>query len=131
MAEGGPAEKAGIMAGDILIRADDTDLTSMELTDIVEVIQGPEGSEVAITYRRGEQENTTAVVRATIDEQTVSSEMLESGIGYIRIEGFEGVTTEQFKTALQSLQEQGLEGLIVDLRDNPGGPRRCCARSHE
>lgn len=121
VAEGGPAEEAGIIDGDILIRADDTDLTSMELTDIVEVIQGPEGSEVAITYRRGEQENTTAVVRATIDEQTVSGEMLESGIGYIRIEGFEGVTTEQFKTALQSLQEQGLEGLIVDLRDNPGG----------
>ncbi|MBQ7050773.1 MAG: carboxy- processing protease, partial [Firmicutes bacterium] len=67
------------------------------------------------------EEKTVSVTRRTIESKTVESEMWEDKIGYIHIKSFDGVTTEQFKAALEELKSQGLEGLIIDLRDNPGG----------
>lgn len=121
--ESGPAYEAGLRVGDVLIRADGTDLTALELDAMVGLIKGEEGTVVEITYRSAlnGREETVSVTRRTIESKTVKSEMLEDGIGYIAISGFEGVTTEQFQTALEALKEQNLQGLVIDLRDNPGG----------
>ena len=67
------------------------------------------------------EEKEFAVKRDTIVEQTVESKMTEEGIGYIRITEFASVTYDQYKEAMDSLEEQGMERLIVDLRNNPGG----------
>lgn len=117
----GPAAAAGIQVGDILVEADGIALTDMEINDMVGVIRGQKGTEVEVTLLRGQQKKTVTVRRDTIEEVTVTSEMLETGVGYIALKGFEEVTTEQFRTALASLKEQNMQGLIIDLRDNPGG----------
>ena len=119
--ESGPAYEAGLQPGDILVAADGIDLTGLELEDMVSLIKGEEGTKVEITYLRGNIEKTVSVTRRTIDSKTVAGEMLEEGIGYIAISSFDGVTTDQFKTVLEDLKSQDLQGLIVDLRDNPGG----------
>ncbi len=121
--ETGPAYEAGLSVGDILIGADGIDLIPLELEGIVSLIKGEEGTEVEITYLNtvNGEEKTVSVTRRTIESKTVECEMWEDGIGYILIKSFDGVTTEQFKTALEELKSQGLEGLMIDLRDNPGG----------
>lgn len=119
--ENGPAAAAGLQAGDILVQADGVSLTELELADMVDLIKGEKGTEVELTFERQGGQQTVSVTRDTIDEISVTSEMLEDGIGYIAISGFEEVTTEQFRLALAELKEQNLQGLIVDLRDNPGG----------
>ncbi len=121
--ETGPAYEVGLSVGDIIVGADGTDLKSLELEGIVSLIKGEEGTSVEIAYMSAAtgDEKTVSVTRRTIESKTVESEMWEEGIGYILIKSFDGVTTEQFKTALEDLQSQGLEGLIIDLRDNPGG----------
>lgn len=121
--ENGSAKEAGLQAEDILIKVNGTSLAGMKLTDIVSLIKGKEGESVEITYLRGESgiENTISLKRKSLEVATVKHEMLEKGIGYVAISGFDGVTTDQFRSALTDLKDQGLEGLIVDLRDNPGG----------
>lgn len=121
--ETGPAYEVGLSVGDIIIGADGTDLKSLELEGIVGLIKGEEGSTVEITYMNAVtgEEKTVSVTRRAIESKTVESEMWEDKIGYIHIKSFDGVTTEQFKAALEELKSQGLEGLIIDLRDNPGG----------
>lgn len=119
--EKGPAAAAGMQVGDVLVKAGDVDLQNMELSDMVGVIRGKKGTEVEITFLRGAQNKTVTVTRDMIEEVTVTSELLESGIGYIALKGFEEVTTEQFRSALTTLKEQNMQGLIIDLRDNPGG----------
>ncbi len=121
--ENGPAYEAGLSVGDIIIGADGTDLKPLELESIVSLIKGEEGTKVEITYKSavsGEEETVT-VIRRTIESKTVESEMWDEGIGYILIKSFDGVTTDQFKMALENLKSEGLKGLIIDLRDNPGG----------
>lgn len=121
--ETGPAYEAGLRAGDIIVGVDKNDVRSLELAEIVKLIKGEEGTKVNLTYVSvvsGREENVE-VTKKTIESSTVASEWLEEGIGYIQIKSFDGVTTEQFKTALKDLDSAGLEGLIVDLRDNPGG----------
>lgn len=121
--ESGPAAEAGLQEGDILLAADGTDLTDLDLNDMVKLIKGKEGTKVQITYQKAgsRQKTVVEVTRRTIQSRTVNSRMLESDIGYIAVTSFEGVTTEQFRSALSELREQGMKGLIVDLRDNPGG----------
>ena len=86
-------------------------------------IKGEIGTTVQLTMLRGDsrEEKEFAVKRDTIVEQTVESKMTEEGIGYIRITEFASVTYDQYKEAIDSLEEQGMERLIVDLRNNPGG----------
>ena len=121
--ETGPACEAGLSVGDIIIGADGTDLTPLDLEAMVSLIKGEEGTKVKITYLSAAtgKEETVEVTRRTIESQTVESEMLEDGIGYILIDSFDGVTADQFKSALEDLKSKGLKGLIIDLRDNPGG----------
>lgn len=119
--ENGPAKAAGLQIDDILIEADGTDLTPLTLTEMVAIIKGEEGTSVEITYERAGVSHTVSIERSTIDNVTVKSELLEEGIGYISISGFEEVTTGQFQNAIAALKEQSIQGLIVDLRNNLGG----------
>lgn len=121
--EDSPAQEAGIKDGDILYKVDGEELSGLDLTEVVRKIKGEEGTEVELTVLRGDnaEEVTVTAVRRTIEAQTVSHEMKENGVGYIRISEFDSVTYEQYKTALEDLEANGMQSLIVDLRSNPGG----------
>ncbi|MGN0405948.1 MAG: S41 family peptidase [Bariatricus sp.] len=118
-----PAIKAGVQAGDILYEVDGTDVTDMNLDDVVTLVRGEENTNVHIAVLRGEKKEKVEmdITRGKIQSQTVHYEMKEDGIGYIRITEFSKVTYEQFQTAFDALEEQDMKGLIVDVRNNPGG----------
>ncbi len=118
-----PAEKAGIQDNDILYKVSGEDVTGTDLSTVVSHIKGEAGTEVEITVLRGEdsQEITVTAVRDKIEAVTVTWEMKEDKIGYIRVTEFDSVTTEQYQSAIGELEQQGMTGLIVDLRSNPGG----------
>ena len=118
-----PAEEAGLLTGDVLYQVDDHKIQDQDLSEIVSWIKGEEGTEVELYVYRGEERklHTLTAVRAKIQTQTVEYEQKEENIGYIRIQEFENVTYEQFKSALETLESQGMQGLVIDLRNNPGG----------
>lgn len=121
--EDSPAQKAGIKDGDILYKVDGEEVSGQELTEVVRRIKGEEGTDVDLTVLRGDnsEEITVTATRGTIEAQTVSQELKENGVGYIRISEFDSVTYEQYKSALEDLEANGMQSLIVDLRNNPGG----------
>jgi carboxyl-terminal processing protease len=121
--EDGPAYEAGMRPGDIVYKVRDTDVTGMDLNEVVAMIRGEEGTTVDVTVlHEGENEYSTITIeRRKIENHTVEYEMLEDGIGYIQISEFDDVTTEQFKKGMDELTAQGMQKVIVDLRDNPGG----------
>lgn len=118
-----PGEKAGLKDGDILYQVDGEDVTGQDLDTVVSKIRGEKGTTVEITVYRGDtlEEYTCTVTRDIIEVTTVAYEMKEEHIGYIQVSGFEQVTYNQFEEALKALTEQGMEKMIIDLRDNPGG----------
>ena len=118
-----PAAKAGLKEGDILFQVEGKDISGKKLEEIVTEIKGEKGTEVEITVLRGTEGEkvTTSVVRDTIEVQTVEYEMMEDQIGYLAVSEFDSVTYEQYQTALKNLEAQGMKGLVIDLRNNPGG----------
>lgn len=118
-----PAEEAGIKEGDILYKVNGRDITAEDLTDVVAEIRGEEGTTVELTVMRGTdlEEVTVEVTRRKIEVETVTYEMKEDNIGYISVTEFDKVTYDQFAAALEELKAQGMEGLVIDLRSNPGG----------
>ena len=119
--EDSPAEKAGLKAGDILEKIDDHEVGDEQLDTVVSWIKGEKGTDVKITVLKDGEELELTATRDTIEVKTVSYEMKENQIGYIRVSEFDTVTYDQFKEALDDLEKQGMQGLIVDLRNNPGG----------
>ena len=121
--ENSPANEAGIQVNDILYKVGDKDVSGTDLSDVVQLIRGVENTTVDITVLRGDdaKEVTMTVTRRKIQVETVKSEMKDDQIGYIRVTEFDSVTYDQFKSALGSLEDQGMKGLVVDLRANPGG----------
>ncbi len=121
--EGSPAMEAGLKDDDILYKVGDMEVTGMDLTEVVSHIKGEKGTEVSLTVLRGEnnEEVTVTAVRNTIQAQTIEYEMKDDKIGYIAVSEFDLVTYAQYKDALTDLEGQGMKGLIVDLRNNPGG----------
>lgn len=121
--ENSPGLEAGILPGDILYKVDGTEVTGMELSSVVAMIKGEEGTTVELTIiREGESDDLTITVeRRQIEIPTISYEVLANNIGYIYISEFDTVTESQFISALEDLNNQGISGLVVDLRDNPGG----------
>lgn len=121
---GSPAEKAGLLPDDVVVAVDDLDITTdMELDYVVDHIRGEKGSTVTLKiYRAGEPDYLYIdIVRDTIVNTTVSYEMLDNSIGYIEVEQFVENTPELFEDAIDDLQSQGAKGLVIDLRNNPGG----------
>lgn len=120
--ENTPASEAGIKPDDLLIKVDGVSVLNEPLGTVVQKIRGPKGTKVRLTIRRqGVADFEVELVRASINTPTVSGKMLEPGIGYIRINTFGTHTPEEFGKTLAGLIRQGADGLILDLRDNPGG----------
>ena len=121
--EGQPAEQAGLQEGDIIVGVDGEDMRGKLLNDVAAKIRGKAGTAVTIEVERKDTEETLKMTmnRAVVVMESVESRMMKGNIGYISITGFKENTYDQFKTALDALMEQGVQGLILDLRDNPGG----------
>ncbi len=120
----GPADKAGLRTGDVFLKVNGVDLTQMPLLEIISNhTSGPEGSVLTLTILRPEtnEELELSITREEIISQTVSHQMLDSQTGYLQITGFEGVTADQFKSALDALIAGGAQRIIYDLRGNLGG----------
>lgn len=120
---GSPGEKAGVLQGDRILKVDGVDIAGMSLEEAVKLIKGPKGTPVILTvYRKKTDEILDLnIIRDVINMETVTYEMLEGNIGYMNISGFQEVTYDQFMEALKSLEAQGQRGMIIDLRNNPGG----------
>lgn len=118
-----PAEEAGLMEGDLIYKVGDTNVQGMDLTSVVALIKGDEGTQVHLTLiRQGEADYVELdVERRKVENETVIYEMKEDGIAYIQIMEFDDVTVDQFADALATCRGQGMKGLILDLRGNPGG----------
>lgn len=123
-----PAEKAGIKAGDILVEVDHENVEGDDLSVTVAKIRGPSGTKVNIGVRRQNRDGIVRfdIVRAKVESMTVDSKMLDNSIGYIQISEFDDVTSAQFKKAFNALEREEMRGLIIDLRDNPGGSVKTC-----
>ena len=116
-----PAEEAGMKKGDVLLSVDGEDVTGMSLSDVVDLVKGEEDTKVSVTVRRDGGNVDLEMTRKIVETQTVETEMKAGGVGYLKITEFDSVTYEQFQNGLESLEKEGMTGLIVDLRDNPGG----------
>ncbi len=122
--EGTPAYKAGLKAGDKIVKIEGKSTKNMTLMDAVKKIRGPKGTKVRLTIvRKGEKEPLEfTITRDVIPLRSVRSHLLAPRIGYIRISNFQSKTAKDLKKALEELEKKGeLKGLILDLRNNPGG----------
>ncbi|NLK36946.1 MAG: S41 family peptidase [Epulopiscium sp.] len=118
-----PAEKVGILSGDKIIKVDGEDISGLNLNAIISRVKGEEGTIVKITvYREATNEILDFTVeRKSIEVSSVTHRMLEDNIGYIKLSGFHANSYDQFKKAYDELTAQGMKGLILDVRNNPGG----------
>ena len=119
-----PAKEGGLLAGDIIYKIDGEEVTGTDLDVLVKTkIRGVEGSSFTMTVIRGDDRKQIDLnlTRRSIEIQTVTSKMLNDGIGYVAVSQFDALTSEQFKSNIESLKSQGMKKLIVDLRGNPGG----------
>ncbi len=128
--EGSPGAKAGIEAGDKILKVNDTDTKGRTLEDVVRTIRGKKGTNVKLLleHKNGEQ-FTADIVRDDIKIQSVAGKMLpDSKIGYIRIAMFNENTGEEFKKAYEKLEQEGMQATLLDLRHNPGGLLNECVK---
>lgn len=119
-----PANDAGLQVGDIIYKIDGEEVAGTDMDILVKTkIRGEEGTSFKMTVLRGDdrKEVELDLIRRSIEVETVAGKMLDNNIGYIAVNQFDAVTSEQFKSNIESLQSQGMTKLIVDLRGNPGG----------
>ncbi len=121
-----PAQRAGVKAGDLVIRLDDTPVKGMTLGDAVKIMRGKPGTDIELTIVREGQDKPLqiTITRDIIKVQSVRSRMLEPGYGYLRISQFQSKTADYLVKAMDDLKKENdgpLKGLILDLRNNPGG----------
>ena len=122
--DGSPAAAAGLQSGDIILKLDQAPVKGMSLNDAIEIMRGPKGTKIELTIGRpGEsQPFDVTVIRDVIKVASVRQRWLEPGYGYIRIAQFQNATGEDVGKSLAKLMdEQELKGLVLDLRNNPGG----------
>jgi carboxyl-terminal processing protease len=120
--EGTPADRAGILAGDRIIRIEGAVTKDMTLVEAVRKLRGPKGSPVTITIlREGHEPFDVTITRDIIEVHSVRRADLGDGIGYIRLISFQERTTRDLEEELEALRGKGMRGLIFDLRNNPGG----------
>ena len=119
-----PASKAGLKAGDYIVKINDTQVQGKSLTEAVELMRGPVGSSIEITVRRRGEKKALIfnITREIIEVQSVKFELLENNIGYIRLTSFNENSSSQVKEKIEKLNNnKKLKGYILDLRNNPGG----------
>ena len=118
-----PAAKAGVKAGDYIVKINSVQVQGKSLTEAVELMRGPVGSEIEITIRRRGVKKALIfnIIREIIEVKSVKSEILEKKIGYIKLSSFNENSSSQIKNSLNKFKKQNLKGYILDLRNNPGG----------
>ena len=119
--EGGPADEAGMLPGDVIIQIEDQSAAGMDTTQARDLVRGKEGTQVNLSVRRGEETIEMAVTRRTVETPVAKAQMLEDGIGLVTIYNFDDRCAQETVAAIQNLQEQGAQKLIFDVRNNPGG----------
>ena len=126
---GSPAEEAGLKKGDILYKVGALDVYDQELDTLVsQYIRGEEGTFVDLTVLRDGEEISATVERRMVESVTVEAQLLPDKTGYVMVTQFDLVTADQFISAVDSLEKQGMERLVIDLRDNPGGVVDACVK---
>ncbi len=120
---GQPAEAAGLLPNDLIIEVDGEDVTGQTIDEVITKVRGPRGTDVTLGIQReGEEELLQiTITRARVEIPVVETELLDNGLGYIRLTSFNAVAVERLTAATSELEAQGVTGLILDLRDNPGG----------
>ena len=119
-----PASKAGIKAGDFIVKIEDTQVQGKSLSEAVDLMRGPVGSSIELTVRRRGKKKalTFNIIREIIEIQSVKSDLLENNIGYIRLTSFNENSGQQIKDKIKDLEtNQNVNAYILDLRNNPGG----------
>ena len=118
-----PAEAAGLMSGDLVLQVDGHSIVGLGIYEAIALIRGPAGTRVTLLIERPGQPELfeVTITRARIEIPLVESEMLEGNVAYIRLTEFSATATSQMQTELEELMAQQPVGLILDLRDNPGG----------
>ena len=119
--DNGPAREAGVLKGDILYKVEDLYVNSATVNDAVDIMRGTPGTKVHVVFLRGTEEIAFDLVRAQITVNRIESGMLTDDVGYIYLYEFAGDCAAEFEAAVKKLKLQGAKGLIIDLRDNPGG----------
>lgn len=119
--EGGPAEESGVLAGDVLIGVDETDVCGMDVNAVKTLVRGKEGTTVSLSLLRGTEIVTLDITRKTIEQVVASSRMLDDTVGYVQIVNFDGKCAEQTIAAIEAVLAEGAESLVFDVRNNPGG----------
>ena len=123
--EGTPASRAGVLSKDVIVSIDGDSTKGMSTEDAVKLIRGPEGSDVVLGLRRGDQVLDVPLTRARIEINAVTYRLNKTQdqrkIGYIRLKQFNANAAKEMRQAAKSLEEQGAEGYVLDLRGNPGG----------
>ena len=123
--EGTPASRAGVLSKDVIVSIDGNSTKGMSTEDAVKLIRGPEGSDVILGLRRGDQVLDVPLTRARIEINAVTYRLNKTKdqqkVGYIRLKQFNANAAKEMRQAAKSLEEQGAEGYVLDLRGNPGG----------
>lgn len=117
-----PAARAGIQANDEILAVDGVSVTEIQPEEVAIHIRGEVGTEVTLSIRRnGTEDKEFVIQRDTIQVKTAEGRMLENNMGYIRIAAFSENTAQEFRDAYEALENEGMKGLVIDLRENPGG----------
>lgn len=119
--EGGGAQAAGMHEGDKIYKVDGIDVTGQSVEKVQDLVVGEIGTEVTVTVLRGDAEYSYTITRGEVNGNTVGSTVLDGNIGYVEIVNFGANTAAEFEKVLDDFDEQGVENIILDLRDNPGG----------
>ena len=119
--KGSPAEGAGLEAGGVVIRVGEQDISEVGISGATALIKGEEGTDVTLTVRYGDSERDYTMTRAYFEVTVAWGQMLEDNIGLVTIENFDGRCADETLAAVEDLLAQGAEGLIFDVRNNPGG----------
>ena len=119
--EGTPAEEAGLLPGDVITGWNGNPVSDMELSELVSKIKTDPDEHLTLSIERDGEELEVELTRRAVEVPTVEYEMLGDQIGYIRLLEFDEVTAQQFEEAMSDLESQGMEKLIIDVRNNPGG----------
>lgn len=122
--EDGPAQKAGLEVNDIILKIDDEDYQDKTSEDMANYVKNNASEKIKVAIKRGEEEKEITITREKVEVPSVTSKVIDSDskkIGYIDISVFSAVTYKQFKTELESLEKQAVEGLIIDVRGDTGG----------
>ena len=121
VADGGPAKEAGIEVNDLLTGVEDQDIRGMTTDEVGALVKGEEGTKVSLTVMRKGEHMTLSVERRRIEQPVAEGEMLEDGIGLVKINNFDARCAEETVSAIEKLRTEGAKKLILDVRNNPGG----------